>query len=106
MASVGFMPNGFELKAERRKPSGEKHCDIENLPSLTGVLAHFRSHKFNAIRLYAGGAKTCSYKGRVAGLFFSPRRTEYEQRFTQRQGARNHPYAVSQTHGKDQKPSP
>jgi hypothetical protein len=22
-------------------------------------------------RLYAGGAKTCSYKGRVAGLFFS-----------------------------------
>jgi hypothetical protein len=44
LASVGFMANGVELKAERRKPSGEKHCDIENLPSLTGVLAHFRSH--------------------------------------------------------------
>jgi hypothetical protein len=29
LASVGFMPNGVELKAERRKPSGEKHCDIE-----------------------------------------------------------------------------
>ena len=42
LASVGFMPNGVELKAERRKPSGEKHCDIEDIPSLTGVLAHFR----------------------------------------------------------------
>jgi hypothetical protein len=31
-----------ELKAERRKPSGEKHRDIEDIPSLTGVLAHFR----------------------------------------------------------------
>jgi hypothetical protein len=40
----GFMPNGVELKAERRKPSGEKHCDIEDIPSLTGVLAHFRLH--------------------------------------------------------------
>jgi hypothetical protein len=39
-----LMPNGVELKAERRKPSGEKDCDIENLTSLTGVLAHFRSH--------------------------------------------------------------
>jgi hypothetical protein len=28
LASVGFTPNGVELKAERRKPSGEKHCDI------------------------------------------------------------------------------
>jgi hypothetical protein len=38
------MPNGVELKAERRKPSGEKHRDIEDSPSLTGVLAHFRLH--------------------------------------------------------------
>jgi hypothetical protein len=37
------------LKAERRKPSGEKHCDIEDNPSLTGVLAHFRLHQFNAM---------------------------------------------------------
>jgi hypothetical protein len=44
LATVGFMPNGVELKAERRKPSGEKHRDIEDIPSLTGVLAHFRSH--------------------------------------------------------------
>jgi hypothetical protein len=41
---VGLAPNGVEFKAERRKPSGEKHRDIENIPSLTGVLAHFRSH--------------------------------------------------------------
>jgi hypothetical protein len=34
----------LELKAERRKPSGEKPCDIEDTPSLTGVLAHFRLH--------------------------------------------------------------
>ncbi len=100
------MPNGVELKAERRKPSGEIHCDIEDTPSLTGVLAHFRSPEFNAIRLYAGGAKTCSYKGRVAGLFFSPRRTEHEHRITEYQEARNDPYAVSPTHGKDQKSSP
>jgi hypothetical protein len=38
------MPNGVELKAERRKPSGEKHFDIEDIPSLTGVFAHFRFH--------------------------------------------------------------
>jgi len=38
----GFSPEGVELKAERRKPSGEKHCEIEDNPSLTGVLAHFR----------------------------------------------------------------
>jgi hypothetical protein len=36
--------NGVELKAERRKPSGEKHSDIEDISSLTGVLAHFRLH--------------------------------------------------------------
>ena len=58
MASVGFTPNGVELEAERRKPSGEKSCDIEDTPSLTGVLAHFRLHEFNAIGLYAGGATT------------------------------------------------
>ena len=33
-----------------RKPSGEKPRDIEDTPSLTGVLAHFRLHLFNAIR--------------------------------------------------------
>jgi hypothetical protein len=48
--------NGVELKAERRKPSGEQHCDIEDIPSLTGVLAHFRLHEFNAIRHEADGA--------------------------------------------------
>ena len=32
---VGFMANGVEFKAERRKPSGEKHCDIEDITSLT-----------------------------------------------------------------------
>jgi hypothetical protein len=32
-----------------RKPSGEKHGDIEDNPSLTGVLAHFRLHQFNAM---------------------------------------------------------
>jgi hypothetical protein len=35
------------LKAERRKPSGEQHCEIEVIPSLTGVLAHFRFYEFN-----------------------------------------------------------
>jgi hypothetical protein len=44
VASFGFRPNGVELKAERRKPSGEKLCDIEDIPSLTGVLAHCRLH--------------------------------------------------------------
>ena len=57
LASVGVTANGVEFKAERRKPSGEKHCDIENLPSLTGVLAHFRLHSLNAIWLYAVGTK-------------------------------------------------
>ncbi|MCY2998587.1 MAG: hypothetical protein NT168_10810 [Planctomycetota bacterium] len=47
---MSFPSNGVELKAERRKPSGEKHCDIEDIPSLTGVLAHFRFHEFNARR--------------------------------------------------------
>jgi hypothetical protein len=42
--------NGVELKAERRKPSVEKHSDIDDIPSLTGVLAHYRLHQFNAIR--------------------------------------------------------
>jgi hypothetical protein len=32
-----------------RKPSGEKHSDIEDITSLTGVLAHFRLHECNAI---------------------------------------------------------
>jgi hypothetical protein len=49
-SAVGLTPAGVELKAERRKPSGEKHRDIEDIPSLTGVLAHFRLHEFNAIR--------------------------------------------------------
>jgi hypothetical protein len=44
LGPAGIKPNGVELKAERRKPSGEKHCDIEDIPSLTGVLAHFRLH--------------------------------------------------------------
>ena len=59
--SVGPAPNGVELKADRRKPSGEKSCDIEDIPSLTGVLAHFRLHEFNAIRACPGGGETCSY---------------------------------------------
>ena len=45
----GLVPNVVALKAERRKPSGEKPCDIEDSPSLTGVLAHFRLHQFNAM---------------------------------------------------------
>ncbi len=48
-------PNGVELEAERREPSGEKHCEIEDIPSLTGVLAHFRLHEFSAIRGTPGG---------------------------------------------------
>jgi len=42
---AGIKPNGVELKAERRKPSGEKTCDIEDTQSLTEVLAHFRLHQ-------------------------------------------------------------
>ena len=41
--------NGVEFKAERRKPSGEQHCDIEDIPSPTEALAHFRLREFNAI---------------------------------------------------------
>jgi hypothetical protein len=56
---VGNGPYAVDLKAERRKPSGEKHCDIEDIPSLTGVLAHFRLHEYKAIRkwLNAGMAR-------------------------------------------------
>jgi hypothetical protein len=68
LASVGFTRNSVESKAERRKPSGEKHCDIENLPSLTGVLAHFRFHEFNAIGLHAGGAKTRVRRNSTRGI--------------------------------------
>ena len=68
MAYVGFTRNGVESKAERRKPSGEKHCDIENLPSLTGVLGHFRFHEFNAIGLHAGGAKTRVRRNPTLGI--------------------------------------
>jgi hypothetical protein len=68
LAYVGFKRNGVEFKAERRKPSGEKHCDIENLPSLTGVLAHFRFHEFNAIGLYANGAKTRVRRNPTRGI--------------------------------------
>lgn len=60
---------------EQREPSDEKSCNIEDTPSLSGVLAQFRSHQFNAIGLYAGGAKTCSYRSRVAGLFFPTQST-------------------------------
>jgi len=68
LASVGFTRNGVESKAERRKPSGEKHCDIENLPSLTGVLAHFRFHEFNTIGLQAGWAKTRVRRNPTLGI--------------------------------------
>ena len=68
MASVGFTRNGVESKAERRKPSAEKQFDIENLPSLTGVLAHFRFHEFNAIGLHAGGAKTRVRRNPTLGI--------------------------------------
>jgi hypothetical protein len=69
LASVGFTRNGVELKTERRKPSGEKHCDIENLPSHTGVLAHFRFHEFNTIGLHAGGAKTRVRRNPMRGIY-------------------------------------
>ena len=65
----GLVPNGFELKAERRKPSGEKHCDIEDIPSLTGVLAYCRLHKFNAM-------------GHQAEIYSRPERTASEDRAT------------------------
>ena len=31
-------------------------------------------------RLYAGGAKTCSYRGRIAGLFFFRRKAAEEKK--------------------------
>jgi len=68
LVSVGFTRNGVESKAERRKPSVEKHCDIENLPSLAGVIAHFRLHAFHAIRLDAGGAKTRVRRNSTRGI--------------------------------------
>jgi hypothetical protein len=87
------MPNGVELKAERRKPSGEKHRDIENIPSLTGVLAHFRFHEFNAILLHASGPKLAATGAVLRVCFFPPQSTtgiaavqtanEYEYRFTE-----------------------
>jgi hypothetical protein len=52
---VGLVPNGVALKAARCKPSGEKPCDIEDIPSLTGVLAHCPLHEFNAVRHQADG---------------------------------------------------
>ncbi len=70
---IGFTPKGVEIKAERRKPSGEKPCDIEDTPSLTGVLAHFRSHSLASDRLYAGGAKTLELPLRPAPPFSSVR---------------------------------
>ena len=87
------MPNGVELKAERRKPSGEKHRDIENIPSLTGVLAHFRFHEFNAILLHASGPKLAATGAVLRVCFFPTQSTigiaavhtaiEYEYRFTE-----------------------
>jgi len=68
LASVGFTRNSVESKAQRRKPSAEKQCDIENLPSLTGVLAHFRFHEFNTIGLYASGAKTRVRRNPTLGI--------------------------------------
>jgi hypothetical protein len=68
LASVGFTRNSVESKAKRRKPSAEKQCDIENLPSLTGVLAHFRFHEFNAIGIHAGGAKTRVRRNSTRGI--------------------------------------
>jgi hypothetical protein len=45
-----------------------RNIAIENLPSLTGVLAHFRFHAFNAIGLYAGGAKTRVRRNPMRGI--------------------------------------
>jgi hypothetical protein len=63
---VGIGPHAIDLKAERRKPSGEKHCDIEDIPSLTGVLAHFRLHEYKAIRKWLNAEWLC---GRFKRLF-------------------------------------
>ena len=85
--SVGPAPNGVELKAERRKPSGEKSCDIEDIPSLTGVLAHFRLHEFNAIRACPGGGGLI----RVSEVRALPRElsSEFEPLTTKRVNARH-----------------
>ncbi len=37
-----FTLNGVELKAERRKPSGEKYFEFDEIASLTGAIEHFR----------------------------------------------------------------
>ena len=37
-------------------------------------------HPLGLRRLHAGGAKTCSYKGRVASLFFFFRRKAAEEK--------------------------
>jgi len=68
LASVGFTRNSVESKAERRKPSPEKHYDIENIPSLTGVLAHVRFHEFNAVGLHPGGAETRVRRNPTRGI--------------------------------------
>ncbi len=49
---------GFELKAERREPSGEKHCKFADPSTFTGVLAHFRLHYVLAIGRKANGEQT------------------------------------------------
>ena len=61
LASVAFTPKGVEIKAERRKPSGEKPCDIEDIPSFIGVLAHIRLHSLASDRLYA--ERRCNNSG-------------------------------------------
>lgn len=43
------MPHGIELKAQRREPSVENHCEITDIPAITGVLACFRLHQTNAL---------------------------------------------------------
>ena len=66
---VGLVPKVVAIKAERRKPSGGKPCDIEDIPSLTGVLAHCRLHEFNAMR-------------QQAEIYSRPERTASEDRAT------------------------
>ncbi len=41
-----------------REPSGDDHANEVDIPSLTGALAHFRFHYFNAIRCKPGGLIT------------------------------------------------
>ena len=45
-----------------------RNIAIENLPSHTGVLAHFRFHEFNTIGLHAGGAKTRVRRNPMRGI--------------------------------------